>query len=187
MSFAAVVSDLDAAGLLFGWNAYEKHHHVVLHNLPFGLLLTLLSGRWIGARPVPLLLVFGAFVSHLAGDYFGSGAGWGIMPFFPFASVNYVYAMVPRDVLLPGIIGNIGAAIILTVVAVRCGRTPLELVHRDSERFLVNTIQLLTRRTTCSSCGARALFRCSRCETPLCETHVEGAFSVRPRCTVCSA
>jgi hypothetical protein len=184
---AALAPDLDSFGLLFGWDTFERYHHVLLHHLPFGVAITGLGACWIGLRPLPLLLAFASFVAHLIGDYFGAGAGWGIAPFLPFAGVEFVYTMVPSDVLVPGIVGNVGAAIILVVIAVGRGRTPLEFVHADAERFLVDAIRLRARRTACGRCASRASFRCVRCETPLCDTHVAGGFTIRPKCADCPA
>lgn len=160
---------------------------MLLHNLAFGVVVTALSARFIGLRPVPLLLVFASFLSHLVGDYFGSGAGWGIMPFLPFSDVEYIYTMIPRDVLVPGIVGNVGAATLLIVIAIRAGPTPLEFVHANAERFLVNAIRLRARRTPCGTCDRRASFRCVHCDGAICDTHVAGGFSLRPRCGVCAA
>ena len=63
------------------------------HNLLFGMVVTLLSARWIGWKAGQLLLVFAAFLSHLVGDYFGSGPGWGISPYLPFSSVECPFAL----------------------------------------------------------------------------------------------
>lgn len=142
---AAMAPDLDSFGLLFGWDMYERFHHVLLHNLPFGVVVTAISARWIGWRPLPLVLVFLAFVSHLVGDYFGSGAGWGIQPYLPFSSVEYVYTMTPRDILVPNLIVTVVAVVAALVIAVRCGRTPLEFVHSRAERAVVETIQRRVR------------------------------------------
>jgi hypothetical protein len=159
---------------------------VLLHNLAFGVVVTAVAARWVGARPLPLALVFGAFVAHLVGDYFGSGAGWGIMPFRPFSDVEYLYTMVSRDILVPGIVGNVGAALVLVVIAARAGRTPLEFVHAGAERFLVTAIQLRVQRVSCGSCASRAAFRCVACDTAVCDAHATGGFGLRPRCHGCA-
>ena len=78
---ASLAPDLDGLSLLFGLDAYARYHHLVLHNLLFGILVTLVSASWVGLRPFSLGLVFLAFLSHLVGDYFGSGPGWGLWPY----------------------------------------------------------------------------------------------------------
>ena len=182
---AAVVADFDSLGLLFGWSTYERYHHVLLHNLTFGVAVTLVSVAWIGLRPVSVTLVFASFVSHLVGDYFGSGAGWGISPFLPFSNVEYVYTMVPRDVLLPNIVANVGVIVLTLVIAVRTGRTPLEFVHAGTERLVVDAIQLRAGRVACAICGTGASVRCTSCSRPLCATHATSAVRWQPRCTTC--
>jgi len=113
---------------------------VLLHNLTFGVVVTAISARWVGRRPAPLVLVFLAFLSHLVGDYFGSGAGWGIQPYLPFSGVEYVYTMTPRDILVPNLIVTVAALAAAIAIAVRWGRTPLEFVHGGTERSVVETI-----------------------------------------------
>lgn len=184
---ASVVPDLDSAGLLFGWDAYERYHHVLLHNVPFGVLVTAISARWVGLRPLPLLSVFLAFLSHLVGDYLGSGAGWGISPYLPFSPVEYVYTMTPRDILLPNLIVTVAAVVAAVLIAARHGRTPLEFVHPAAERLVVDTIQLRARATPCGRCETRARVRCWTCHEAVCATHAEPARQLRPRCRTCAS
>lgn len=87
---ASLAPDIDGLSLLFGQDAYADYHHYLLHNVMFGAAVTAISARWIGARPVSLALVFVAFVLHLAGDDCGSGPGWPLWPFLPFADTMYL-------------------------------------------------------------------------------------------------
>ncbi|MFZ1057971.1 MAG: metal-dependent hydrolase [Candidatus Rokuibacteriota bacterium] len=70
---ASLAPDLDGLFLLYSEAAYQRYHHLLAHNLLFGILATLASIRWVGVRLLPLTLVFSAFLSHLVSDYFGSG------------------------------------------------------------------------------------------------------------------
>jgi len=183
---ASIAPDLDSAGLLFGWDVYERYHHVLLHNLLFGVLVAAASGRWVGLRPLPLLLVFLAFLSHLVGDYFGSGAGWGVSPYLPFSTVEYVYTLTPRDILVPSVVATAGAVVAVVVIAIRSGRTPLEFVHAGLEHAVVDAIQLRARATACRWCDARAHARCANCREAGCATHIGPAARLRSRCWVCA-
>jgi hypothetical protein len=149
--------------------------------------VTLASVPWVGLRPLPLLLVFAAFLTHLVGDYFGSGAGWGIAPYLPFSRLEYVYTLSPHDILVPNLVGTGVGVLAALVIAARWGRTPLELVHAGADRLVVDAIQLRLRPTPCRWCAARAWARCAGCRGPACPTHLVAARHFRPRCATCAA
>lgn len=71
--------DLDGLGLLGGlvgnMELYFHWHHIVCHNLLFGLLATGLAALLAVQRAAVVGLALIAFHLHLACDYFGSG-GW---------------------------------------------------------------------------------------------------------------
>lgn len=87
---AGALADLDGLGILFGYEFYWKYHHVLCHNLAFGVAMAaglawFCSSRW---------KAFGAFLLifhlHLLMDFFGSGEGWGIPYFWPLWERNFV-------------------------------------------------------------------------------------------------
>lgn len=145
---AASVCDLDGLSLIGGWDAYSRYHHVLGHNLAFGLLacavLTACTAR-LRAAPLVFVLYLGLFHLHLLMDYFGSGFGWGIAYFSPMASREYktthgweFYSW-----------QNISLAMLLLlwtlVLAVRVGRTPLEAIMPGLDRKLVVWLQRYAR------------------------------------------
>lgn len=79
---AASAPDLDGLDIVSGRDAFETYHHVVGHNLFFGLLVTLLVARWSPHKRTMALLAFGLIHLHLAMDSFGSGCDWGISYLF---------------------------------------------------------------------------------------------------------
>jgi len=186
---ASLAPDLDGLGLLFGQHSglYERFHHVLLHNLLFGALLTLASARWIGWRASSLVLVFGSFVAHLVGDYFGSGPGWALWPFWPVSD---------REVLNPNawafvswqnnLVGCAAVAFSL-VIAIRAGRTPLEFIHLGLDRSVVDALQLRVRPATCAVCARRATARCHDCRRAVCPPHVGAPSYRRLVCVGCWA
>ena len=82
---ASLAPDVDGLGIVCGVETYQRWHHVLAHNLLFAALIVLGSLRCTGRRAGPSALISGCFLIHLAGDYVGSGPGWGLEPFMPFS------------------------------------------------------------------------------------------------------
>src|SRR5437764_6629362 len=74
---AGVLPDLDGLGLLYSWQAYATYHHILCHNLAGCLVWTGLVALLTQQRGKCAALAFLNWHFHLAGDYFGSGAGDG--------------------------------------------------------------------------------------------------------------
>ncbi len=89
----ASLPDLDGFGRFVSQEMYEQWHHVLGHNLAYGLLLALactgLVRREWRVRFFPLLL--GLFHVHLVMDYYGSGPGWGLAYWWPFSDLMWEY------------------------------------------------------------------------------------------------
>ena len=147
---AASAADVDGISLLFGQNAYWNYHHVLGHNLLFGVLVCVGLALFSGARAWVFFLYLMLFHLHLIMDFFGSGPGWPIRYFWPFANWSpdnrpWAWEFYSWQ--------NITAAAMLVVwtvvIAVRNGRTPLEVVMPKLDRQLVDWLRrrLLRPRT----------------------------------------
>jgi LexA-binding, inner membrane-associated putative hydrolase len=138
---AASLADLDGLSILGGQEAYWDYHHILAHNLPFGLLLCLVLAAVSTHRVVGFAVFLGLFHLHLVLDYYGSGPGWGIPYFWPFSSHQWLRA----DAWPFYSWQNISAAVLLigwTVwIARRQGRTPLEALMPRLDRQLVHIIR----------------------------------------------
>jgi len=135
---AASAADLDGLGILFGQEAYWRYHHVLGHNLFFGVFLSLSLTILARGRAGVFLLFLGLFLLHLAMDFFGSGPGWPISYLWPVSSHpwdnrRWSWAFYSWQ--------NISAAMALVIwtvwIAARKGRTPLEMVMPKLDRQLV--------------------------------------------------
>lgn len=184
---ARLTPDLDGLSLLFGQEAYANYHHYLLHNVLFGAVVTGISARWIGLRSGPLALVFAAYVSHLAGDYCGSGPGWPLWPFRPFAEAMFYCQGAWELVSWQNTTISAVAIAITLMIAARRGYTPLETFLPKIDRIVVNTIRLRTRTIPYSACGERAWFHCGTCSQPVCETHARAVTRLSRRCASCLA
>jgi hypothetical protein len=85
-------ADLDGMSLAWGWAAYRRWHHVLGHNVFFGLLLALLCARLAapGHRVMMTAMGLVLFHVHLVLDYYGSGSGWPIYYLWPFSRFGWV-------------------------------------------------------------------------------------------------
>ena len=86
-----------------------------------------------------------AFLSHLVGDYFGSGPGWGLWPFLPFSDRFYECEYAWNLVSWQNTLITLVAIAVTLWAGVRQGHTPLEFVHAGIERAVVETLQLRWR------------------------------------------
>jgi hypothetical protein len=135
---AAAGADFDGLGILFGQEAYWKYHHVVGHNLLFGILLSFALVRISSSRIRVFWVFLGLFHLHLIMDFFGSGPGWPIAYFWPLSwhswdNRRWSWPFYSWQ--------NMSAAAVLVAwtiaIAVRQGRTPLERLMPSLDRQLV--------------------------------------------------
>lgn len=88
---AATLPDLDGISLAWGQDAYQRWHHVLGHNVFFGLLLS--AGCSLLSRPVHrvryFLVCLALFHLHLVMDFYGSGPGWEIHYLWPLTYLGW--------------------------------------------------------------------------------------------------
>ena len=85
---AAAIADLDGLGILVpgarGQELYWDYHHVLGHNLPFGILTSVILSAWCRRQwPLTFVACLGLFHLHLLMDYWGSGRDWCIHYLWP--------------------------------------------------------------------------------------------------------
>jgi inner membrane protein len=150
---AASLADFDGLSILAGQEAYWDYHHVLGHNLPFGLLLCAVLAAYSPHKVSAFACYVALFHLHLVLDYYGSGPGWGIPYLWPFSQMQWRRA----DAWPFYSWQNISAAALTIVwtllIARRQGRTPLEAVMPRLDRQLV---ALLRGRSPCATEGPGA-------------------------------
>ncbi len=141
---AATAADLDGLAILAGREAFETYHHVVGHNLFFGILVTAAVTAWSTHKRTMAILSFGLFHLHLVMDSFGSGRDWGI---------SYLWPLIQREWVNPwrwdffswqNMAAAYGLFLVTVVLAIRQGRTPLETLAPSLDRQLVGLARRLS-------------------------------------------
>ena len=133
---AASWADLDGLGIVAGPEFYWEYHHKLCHNLPFGLLLSAGLMFFSGRRWRAFLVYLGLFHLHLVMDYFGSGPDWGIYYLWPFSNlyIENPHAWQFNSWQNFAVAGFFLAWTIW--IAVRDGRTPLEIIMPSLDKQL---------------------------------------------------
>jgi len=151
---AGLAPDLDGLGILPEWVTrdspdpllwWSEYHHVLAHNLPFGLLVAG-AVAVITRRPTVAGLAFLSFHLHLACDLVGSrgpdGYRWPIAYLFPFSrSVEWA---VPWQWALnawPNVLLTVALLAFALWHAARSGRSPLGLISAQADGALVATLR----------------------------------------------
>lgn len=134
---AASLSDVDGLGILMGNDFYEPYHHKLAHNLFFGLLLSVMLAFFSTQRKKAFLVYLGLFHVHLVLDYFGSGPYWEIFYLWPFSHWGLLNRWAWPFISWQNI--SVGLAFIAwtLAIAVKAGRTPLEIIMPSLDTQLV--------------------------------------------------
>ena len=153
ITIAGVLPDVDGLGVIVDYvlqdkdlTLWSKYHHVLTHNLSFGLIVTLFSFWLLGWQWRPALLVLGSIHLHLLGDLVGSrspdGYQWPIPYLYPFSS-DWEWAWQGQWALnaWPNFVVT---AIVLGItfhLAWRRGYSPVEMISTAADARLVATLR----------------------------------------------
>lgn len=154
ITMAGIIPDLDGLGIIaekLTWQTekpllwWSDYHHVLGHNLGFGLLV-LAGGYFWGARKwQTALLCFLSFHLHLAGDVIGArgpfGEQWPIPYLLPFSRTwNWTWSGQWALNAWPNF-AITGLLLAWTLyLAWKRGYSPLELVSRKTDQIVVQTL-----------------------------------------------
>jgi hypothetical protein len=153
VTLAGVAPDLDGAGILLdaargihpSLGAYGDYHHVLLHNLPAALACALLALAVARRRALCAALVFLSYHLHLLGDLVGSAGPkrsiWTLTYLYPFSERAFAWQGQWELNAWPNLLFTLALLLWIGVLAVRRGRTPLELVSRRADASLVGALR----------------------------------------------
>jgi hypothetical protein len=140
---AAAAADLDGLGLVVSVDYYVRYHHLLGHNLLFGVVASVILTAFSTHRFKAFVLYLALFHLHLVLDLLGSGPDWGIHYLWPFSSAEIQN---PRGWELFSWQNFLAAGLLLVwtiVIAIRSKRTPLEVIRPSlDEKF----VRALSRR-----------------------------------------
>jgi inner membrane protein len=151
---ASVIPDLDGLGLIAdlvsgdtaaGYYWYTRFHHVVGHNLVFGLLITAAACAAARRRYVTALLCLVAFHLHLAGDLIGSkGPGdsfWTIPYLWPFSGREWLWEGQWMLNAWPNVAITAALLFLTLWLAWRRGFSPLGLFSERADQAFVGALR----------------------------------------------
>ena len=124
---SGLAPDLDGLSVLAGLEAYGRWHHVLTHNLAAAIACATVAAALGRERAKVAALSLLAFHLHLLCDFFGSGLEWGLAYFYPLDRHEYFS---PYGWPLPSwqnVVVTGGALLLCGYIAVRHGRTFLEV------------------------------------------------------------
>jgi hypothetical protein len=151
---ASVAPDLDGLGLVadlfgdhrYGYYWYGEYHHVLCHNLLFGVLIAgaaLLAARrrWTAA-----LLCLVVFHLHLLGDLIGArgpdGSQWPIPYLWPFSDrLQLTWSGQWLLNAWPNVVITVLAMALTGYLTWRRGFSPVEIVSPRADRAVVRTLR----------------------------------------------
>ena len=159
VTIAGVVPDIDGLPVLLvilsdalhlGWNSpriwWEEYHHLLAHNLGFGLLVVAVSWGVATQRWKTAALAGLSFHLHLLGDILGArgpdGYQWPIPYLMPF-SARWQWTWDGQWALnaWPNILITVIALTVVFILAWKRGYSPLEMVSSSADRAFVQALR----------------------------------------------
>lgn len=155
VTIAGVVPDFDGAGLIFDMfscgpgqqsSLWDKYHHMLGHNMGFGLFLCLLAFAFSTRRWSTILLISLSFHAHLLGDVLGSkgpdGYQWPIPYLLPFSDAwQWVWAGQWQLNAWPNFAVTFVGGFVMFHLAWKRGVSPLEIVSVKANDAFVTTLR----------------------------------------------
>ncbi len=186
IALAGAAPDLDGLSLLGGGEAFQRYHHVLLHNLGAVLSVTVLAGLAFRRCPLVWLLIVFALAMHLVEDYLT--VSWNQYPWRPFddSAVSLANHLAPW--MVQGVFQAAAMVFIFGItvrIYLRHRRTPLEIVSPAFDCLLVN-YAVLPWHDRCLICSRRAHFRCNTCGHTVCAGHAKIGSRLSAQCTNCA-
>ena len=137
---AGIICDLDGLGILFDINLYAKYHHILSHNLLFGIIISLIFPIFANKNKFLVgIFSFIAFHIHIICDLLGSG-NWPIAYLWPFSKRFYYFKYHWGLFSWQNLLISIIAAFLILAIAIICKRTPLELISKNIDEKLIKII-----------------------------------------------
>ena len=155
VTLAGVLPDIDGAGLIYDFvvhrpgqplELWATYHHILAHNIGFGLLLVISAFALSARRWMTSLLVFISFHLHLLCDLMGArgpdGDQWPMPYLLPFSDTwQWVWAGQWQLNAWPNFAITIALILLTFFWAWKKGLSPLEIVSLRANRAFVSALR----------------------------------------------
>lgn len=155
VTFAGILPDIDGAGIILDLlrsgsaqvlPLWSKYHHVLGHNIGFGIVLIIIAFFLSTRRLLTALLVFISFHLHLICDLLGSkgpdGYQWAIPYLLPFSNAwQWTWEHQWQLNAWPNFVITIVVIAITIFIAWKKAVSPLEMVSNKANKMFVETLR----------------------------------------------
>ncbi len=138
---AACISDLDGIGLIFDMKYYLQYHHIVGHNIYFGIICSLILAFFSQSKLKSFFTYLSLFHVHLILDYYGSGTGWGIYYLWPFSNHWFHSPHAWPFYSWQNQTAGVFFIVWMIIITFYCKRTPLEMILPPFEKRFIAIIE----------------------------------------------
>jgi inner membrane protein len=155
VTLAGVAPDIDGIGIIpelltrnsthpLDW--FSRYHHVVAHNLPFAVVVTIAAVLLARRRWITATLGFVAVHLHFLMDVLGSrgpdGYNWPIAYFEPFSSrVQIAWSGQWPLNAWQNIVITLALLAFMIIRAIQTGRSPVEIFSPSADRKVVSVLR----------------------------------------------
>ncbi len=155
VTLASVIPDVDGLGILsdiaskghgVGLTAYGQYHHVLAHNVFFGLVLAIVAYAVSKKRGFTALLVLLSFHIHLLGDLLSGrgpdGTVWSIAYLFPvLREIQFSWSGQWELNTWPNVVLTATTLLLTFYMAWRRGYSPVSIFSVPADHAVVATIR----------------------------------------------
>lgn len=149
VTIAGLVPDIDGVGAIISVDYYAKFHHILAHNIFFGIIISIMTLLISGQKKLTVFLALLSFHLHLICDLFGSGAGWGVQYFWPINNINFEFKAPFQwelDSLQNLVITAVSIAIMI-FISLKKNRTILEVINLKLDMTVVSVFKKWFKRS----------------------------------------
>ena len=136
-----VLPDLDGLGILVSQDAYWDYHHLLCHNLLFGVAISASCAMFSTNKARMVLWCLAVFHAHLLLDLLGSGEGWQISYLWPFSRTSLEFSCAWGLYSWQNFAAGVFFLIWTLLLAVRKGRTFIEYPLPSLDQQIVTVLR----------------------------------------------
>lgn len=140
---AGLIPDIDGVGAIISIDYYSKYHHILAHNIFFGIIISIIALLISKQKKLTAFLALLSFHLHLICDLFGSGAGWGVQYFWPINNINFEFKA-PFQWELDSWQNLVVTAICIAIIifiSLKKNRTILEVINVKMDMTVVSVFK----------------------------------------------